>query len=154
VFVIDNEVWVPIKYNENYSVSNLGRVRNNKTRRILRPRYDGKGYGRANLQGVDYRTHRLVAEHFIPNNNLTKDQVNHIDGNPKNNRLDNLEWCTNKYNAEHAFRTGLRNHLLKISDEDVIFIRENKLHYKEVMSRYGLSQSHASAIINNTRRII
>lgn len=51
--------------------------------------------------------HRLVAITWIPNpNNL--EFVNHKDGNKHNNRIDNLEWCTNSYNHEHATKTGLK----------------------------------------------
>ena len=50
--------------------------------------------------------HRLVAEGFIPNpDNLP--EVNHKDGNTKNNNADNLEWCTRKQNVQHAIKTGL-----------------------------------------------
>ncbi|MFU8688450.1 HNH endonuclease [Rossellomorea sp. FS2] len=148
-----SERWILIEENRNYSVSDLGRVRNNKTGRILKPRYDAKGYSRANLQGKDYRTHRLVAKHFLPPpSEESKFQVNHINGNPRDNRVDNLEWCDNSENALHAYRLGMRNHLLSISDREVTYIRSNHLNYREVMSRYGISQSHASAIVNGTRR--
>jgi len=53
-----------------------------------------------------YYVHRLVAEAFIPNP-LGYPQVNHIDGNPKNNKANNLEWCNNAQNIQHAYKTGL-----------------------------------------------
>ena len=50
--------------------------------------------------------HRLVAYAFLPKEE-GKDFVNHKDGNKHNNCVDNLEWCTNEYNHEHATKTGL-----------------------------------------------
>jgi len=55
--------------------------------------------------------HRLVAQHFIPNpDNLP--QVNHKDENPRNNCVDNLEWCTAKYNMNYG--NGAKTRHLKI----------------------------------------
>lgn len=55
-----------------------------------------------NHKRIGFGIHQLVARQFIPNNDKTKNQVNHIDGNKQNNRVDNLEWVTNQENAEHA----------------------------------------------------
>lgn len=55
--------------------------------------------------------HRLVANAFIPNPN-NYPEVNHIDGNPQNNNVRNLEWCTKSYNEKHAYHNGLQEKLV------------------------------------------
>lgn len=64
------------------------------------------GYASVSLSGVNHLVHRLVAEAFIPNPG-NKPQVNHKDGNRRNNCVSNLEWVTAKENVDHAFSIGL-----------------------------------------------
>jgi hypothetical protein len=99
------EIYKVIKSFRNYSVSNLGNVKNNKTGKILKPQING-------LQGNQYKTvtlcedglkecwkiHKLVAEAFIPNP-LNKKSVDHIDNNRFNNVVDNLRWATQSENG-------------------------------------------------------
>lgn len=90
-----------------YQVSNLGNVRKTKNKRILKPFDTGRGYLNVKLSknniAKTVSVHRLVAKAFIPNlNNL--EQVNHKDENKKNNNVNNLEWCTHKYNQNYGTR--------------------------------------------------
>lgn len=104
---------------------------------------------------VRFAIHRLVATHFIPNpDNLP--QVNHKDGNKQNNNVENLEWCTSKYNLEHARRTGLSKnfgegvHNAKLKEHDVVSIRElatKGISQYAIASRYNVTQTCISAII-------
>lgn len=101
------EEWRPVaSHPGKYEVSNHGRVRGLKRRRLMNLRLLG-GYMEARLSGpeIGRRVHRLVAEAFIPNP-LNKPVVNHIDCDRTNNLVTNLEWCTVKENIHHSARLG------------------------------------------------
>lgn len=114
------ELWKPIKgYEGLYEVSNQGRVKSlgRKTKngfhhrvKILKFSIHTDDYLQVilykNKKRKTYKVHRLVAENFIENPNEYK-EVNHINGNKKNNTVNNLEWCTRKQNMIHAGETGL-----------------------------------------------
>ena len=106
--MIEVETFVKIEGFEKYEVSNLGRVRNIKSGRILKPFPNRGGYLRHKLYGYDKKKnlplHRIIATAFIDNPD-EKPCVNHIDENKLNNDLSNLEWCTVKENNIHGTRT-------------------------------------------------
>lgn len=95
--------------NTNYSVSDDGQVKNNKTNKILSQstQQDYK-HVTLNIDGKQkrMRVHRLVAEVFL-DNPQNKPYVNHKDGNRGNNSVENLEWVTPAENTQHAVLTGL-----------------------------------------------
>ena len=64
------------------------------------------GYASVRLPDKNHLVHRMVAEAFIPNPE-NKPQVNHKDGNKRNNNASNLEWVTPKENMAHAWANGL-----------------------------------------------
>lgn len=99
------ENWKIVKCNDAYEVSNLGNIRNIKTKKLKKPYLNEKGYLILSLwkncKPKSCRVHRLVAEAFLPNpNNLP--QVNHKDENKTNNNVENLEWCDNEYNNNYG----------------------------------------------------
>lgn len=107
----DEEIWLPIQEYPTYDCSNLGRIRNHKTGRIMRQHTNMRGYNqlalRKNNKQYIERVHRLVAATFHPTADMEKLEVNHIDGNKLNNCSDNLEWCTRSENIRHGMRIGL-----------------------------------------------
>jgi hypothetical protein len=103
------EEWKDIEDFPNYEVSSWGNVRNKKTAKILKPianKYKDKDYIQygvtlSNDEIFDRRyrmlVHRLVAQAFIPPVE-DKPNVDHIDGNTENNRVENLRWCNQREN--------------------------------------------------------
>lgn len=128
------EIWKDVVgYEGIYEVSDTGQVRTHKNKttnserhgvrhwkqRVLKQKCNNNRDFRVALwkekKSKDFLVHRLVAEAFIPNPEL-KRTVNHIDGNPKNNHVDNLEWASFKENNNHAFD----NNLIKTSKKVVL----------------------------------
>lgn len=102
------EIWKIISEKPNYSVSNLGRIVNNRTNRVLKPIKKSSGYYEVSLGRVDnkqcgFLIHRLVAKAFIENPE-NKPVVNHKDLDKLNNSLENLEWCTYSENRIHYLK--------------------------------------------------
>lgn len=106
------EIWKDIEgYEGLYQVSNLGNVKSLNYKRmgfsrLLTPKCNNDGRLwvelRKNGKGKAFLIHRLVGTCFIPNPHGLP-QINHIDENPKNNTVENLEWCTQEYNIKYYY---------------------------------------------------
>lgn len=116
------EIWKDIPgYEGLYQASNLGKIKRilfinrttiKKQEKILKIYINKSNRCYVSLHKNDKRKncliHRLVAQAFISNpNNLP--QINHIDGDPTNNNINNLEWCSAKENIIHAYKNNLLN---------------------------------------------
>jgi len=172
-----------IGYETFYQVSNFGNVRS--LDRIV-TKSNGTSYKRkgklciqsksnlgymtvgftVNNVKVNKYVHRLVAEAFITNMN-NYPQVNHIDCDKTNNRMYNLEWCTNSQNHIHASKNGLNKlhlHRVAYSGEEngralltkkqVLEIKQKYIPYKysakKLAKEYNVSESCITHILNNT----
>ena len=139
------EIWKDIKgYESLYQINNYGCVvgkermttgnrKRKLKRKVLKQHENELGYKLVDLckdgKKKSFRVHRLLAEAFIENP-YNKPCINHKDGNPKNNSLDNLEWCTQKENIQHAFKTGLVKRHGKLKDFDEYILKTYKKYSK------------------------
>ena len=129
------EIWKHINGYDNYSVSNKGRVRNDKTGNILTNVLRQPGYYQITLYNPKrtlHYVHRLVADAFIPNPN-NYPCVNHIDECKTNNDISNLEWCNFQHNITHGTRIdrarkkqqhsmlGKKNNTIKVIVDGVVY---------------------------------
>jgi hypothetical protein len=108
---MNNEIWKDVPGFEGYyQVSNLGNIFSLINNRKMKITINKRGYCQTmfcgNVKKKNIRVHIIVAKAFIPNTK-NKPAVNHINGIRHDNRIENLEWVTNKENIAHAIKTGL-----------------------------------------------
>lgn len=171
----EQEIWKDIKgYEGLYQISNLGRVKScarkinhglyveDRGDVIMTPYLNNNGYYSVmlhkNKKKKNHRIHQMVARAFIPNPE-NKEMINHIDCNRLNNKVENLEWCTNSENQIHAMKNGLKvdfgvNHPnSKLTQEDVRYIRKHyipkdkEFGYVPLSKKFGVSISTINSVV-------
>jgi NUMOD4 motif-containing protein/HNH endonuclease len=173
---MENEIWKGVLGWENrYEVSSIGRVRSVEREgkhysgskslwksKMLKFNIN-RGYKHVLLYRSEFdkqRTgvHRLVAAAFIPNPD-NKPTVNHINCNPGDNRVENLEWATYKEQQDHAAKSGHRymtlgemSNFSKLTESDVIEIRrlfDNGIMTRiEIANKFSMAKSNVQYIVN------
>ena len=146
-------MWKPIEnYNSLYEVNENGEIRSlyhwnghkyekRKKPYILKQTNTTTVYKKVELakdgKKKSLKVHRLVANAFIPNP-MNKPYINHIDGNPINNCVENLEWCTQHENVVHAYETGLKK-ISHITKEELQRYVENGFTFHQIMKMEHIS---------------
>lgn len=161
------EIWKDaVGYEDFFMISNYGRVWSKRTNKEIKTNVGKTGYksfvtklGGRKSKSICLRIHRLVALAFVKNPE-EKPFVNHMDGNKENNFYKNLEWCTQKENATHAYKKGLLvihegedSCKAILSKKDVLEIKkllsEKILKHREIADRYGVSRKTITSISTN-----
>ena len=133
-------------FENKYKITSDGRVYSEYLNDFLKPFFSRGGYVRVKLNYGDrskkFMIHRLVAMAFIENKD-NKPHVDHINCNRSDNRVENLQWCTPKENAEYAVERGGRDSMLyrfiNIKTGEMLeFSNRHKLlkHFGKVCLRY------------------
>lgn len=155
----ENEIWKVIENYPRYEVSNLGRVRNRQTSNIVNPRVTNRGYYRVALYnrttfsinktyGKDVPVHVLVLSAFTtkPKGNY---EVDHINLNKFDNRLENLRWVTRKENLKSRSTSRLVGKY-DVESGELIKVFET---FKDAVDDSGLKESTLRYRIYNNKPV-
>ena len=166
---IQNEIWKDVVgFEQNYSISSLGNIKRKASlfirsdgiirrfkERVLGGNYN-KGYRFVALQkgseSKKYPIHRMVAMAFIANP-FNYPQVNHKNGIQSDNRIENLEWCTNEYNSRHSREilgkdTGIQNRKPVICTSTGI----EYVSAREAARKLGIKYCNIYNVLNNNSK--
>lgn len=170
---LKNEIWKEIPNFSRYEASNFGRIRsinykNSGAIKIINPSVGRSGYLQSMFlcdDGKYYtiKIHKLITLSFLGERS-NKNEVNHINGNKSDNRIENLEYVSHSANCQHSFDTGLQkakrgilNGRAKLTQEQVDYARKVKREStnrywgrKEIALQLGITEKHLQRLVNKT----
>ncbi len=150
------ENWKPIHEGglpDGYEISDSGRLKNPKGR-VLKVWLTNSGYYMVNLTSrhKHFYLHRLVVKYFLGGFSKEKTEVNHVDGNKKNNVVSNLEAVSKSDNLKHGYHVlGHRRHnqkLEKVQAEEIILLFSHGMSQRKLAKMYDVSLMVVNRIIN------
>jgi hypothetical protein len=161
-------IWKKIPGYSLYEVSKYGEIKtfnwkNKGIEKIMKPALDACGYLRTVLKRdfdgklCTVKVHRMVALSFLENPE-NKPMVNHKNGIRNDNRVSNLEWCTNSENIKHSFTIGLssnkgsKNPSATLTEEQAQEILDNYEFGKK--SKKGITKKQLAEKYNTTINVI
>lgn len=156
---MEGEFWIHIEGSDGYFVSNLLRIKsaikqNRLYECIVVPRLQNTGRYSIPIifDGKSRRIsrYRIFAKAFIPNPE-NKPCINHINNDPTDDRLENLEWCTQKENMEHAkkylrMQHGIERYNNAISENEVLDIFNSNESQRKLAKKYNVHQGTIAKI--------
>jgi len=154
-------MWKTICNFNQYTISDKGEIKSykrNKEGYIMKKQEDKDGYFKVSLYKEGKYTrmfiHRLVMMTFNPVKKMEKLQVNHLDGDKKNNDINNLEWCTHKENIKHAINMGLKNSSKGVNNFNVKLTKEDVKKVVKLRENFGMTHLEIANKFNMSRRAI
>lgn len=155
-----SEAWKTINEFPNYAISDIGRVKSLVNSVFKKPgdimsQFMSPFYCKVSLyknkKHYTRSVHRIMAETFLGDAPTAKHQVGHIDGNPKNNDVSNLKWCTPKENQKDRIKHGTMffdksYYQQKITEDDARYIISSTETIRNLSEQFGLSQRHVQNI--------
>lgn len=158
----NNEIFKTIEGFENYKASSLGYIINKKNK-ILKPFFSNRGYLVVQLSNKLYRRsfnlHKLIAETFLIKEN-EKDEIDHINNNKQDNRLENLRYCSRSDNLKNrpifykkSSPLSGEHHIYKKNKKFLVLIRHNKLNHSSTHKDINEAIKIRDELINNINNI-
>jgi hypothetical protein len=161
--------WHPIPGHQNYEITACGLVRSLDRYiwrrgkhallkgKLVPPYLTGSGYEAVRLgPGKRGYIHRLLAKTFFGEPPTPDHQVNHKDGNKRNNGISNLEWVSRSENQRHSVTTrlaclGERHHATKITEQQALYIMQSAEPVKVLAAKFGMTGRGIRRLRDGTR---